>query len=126
VKIHPIDGCWPEWPEMTYDQPDIRLRAEAEAVRRLHVRVEAADPAWLLSRRHPDIYGAPKLRVETELSGSLETKSELKHKITFSCTDEEGLMGLFKSIPLVDADGQPITGQERDDILNGRNGTCGP
>ena len=100
-------------------------RAEAEAVRRLHVRVEAADPAWLLSRRHPDLYGAPKVRVETELSGSLETKSELKHKITFSCTDEEGLMDLFKSIPLVDSTGQLITGKERDNILNGRNGTGG-
>jgi len=65
------------------------------------------------------------MRVETELSGSLETKSELKHKITFSCTDEEGLMDLFKSSPLVDSTGQLITGKERDDILNGRNGSSG-
>jgi hypothetical protein len=57
------------------------------------------------------------------LSGSLETKSELKHKITFACTDEEGLMDLFKLIPLVDSAGQLITGKERDDILNGQNGS---
>jgi hypothetical protein len=100
-------------------------RAQAEAVRRLHIRVAITDPKWLLERRHPDLYGAPKMRVETELSGSLETKSELKHKITFSCTDEEGLMDLFKSIPLVDSTGQLITGKERDDILNGRNGSSG-
>jgi hypothetical protein len=97
-------------------------RAEAEAIARLHARVAITDPKWLLERRHPELYGAPKMRVETELSGSLETKSELKHKITFSCTDEEGLMDLFKSIPLVDSAGQLITGKERDDILNGRNG----
>jgi hypothetical protein len=70
-----------------------------------------------------NLYGPPKVRVETELSGSLEAKSELKHKITFSCTDEEGLMDLFKSIPLVDSAGKLITGKERDDILNdGSNG----
>jgi hypothetical protein len=34
-------------------------------------------------------------------------------------------MDLFKSIPLVDSTGQLITGKERDDILNGRNGSSG-
>ena len=98
-------------------------REEAKAVWRLHIRVAVTDPMWLLEIRHPDLYGAPKVRVETELSGSLEAKSELKHKITFSCTDEEGLMDLFKSIPLVDSAGKLITGKERDDILNdGSNG----
>jgi hypothetical protein len=34
-------------------------------------------------------------------------------------------MDLFKSIPLVESTGQLITGKERDDILNGRNGSSG-
>src|ERR1700732_1698109 len=37
------------------------VRAEAKAVRRLHLRVELSDPKWLLERRHPSLYGPPKL-----------------------------------------------------------------
>jgi hypothetical protein len=96
--------------------------ANAEALRKLHNTVKASNPQWILERRFPNEYGPPKTRVETELSGSLETRSELKHAITFSCSDEPGLMDLLRNIPLVDADGRPITGQEREDILSGRNG----
>lgn len=101
--------------------------ANAKACRELHIAVKRVDPKWLLERRFPADYPSPKLRTETELSGSVETRGELKHNITFSCSDEPGLMDLIRSIPLVDGKtGQPITGQERDDILNGRNGTGGP
>jgi hypothetical protein len=99
--------------------------ANAEAMQTLHDQARKTNPLWVLERRWPQHYGAPKMRVETELSGSLETRGELKHQITFSCSDEPGLMDLLRNIPLVDADGQPITGQEREDILHGRNGNSG-
>jgi hypothetical protein len=92
-------------------------RAEAEAVRRLHVRVEAADPAWLLSRRHPDLYGLPKVRVEASgpNDGPIEFKGELTHKIDFLCDDEDGFRGLF---PVIKA----ATGMRIDPHRNESNG----
>jgi predicted DNA-binding transcriptional regulator AlpA len=45
-------------------------RAEAVAVRRLHIRVAASNPQWILERRHPALYGPPKQRLETELSAA--------------------------------------------------------
>jgi hypothetical protein len=44
-------------------------RAEADAVRTLHIRVAASNPQWILERRHPSLYGPPKLKTETELTG---------------------------------------------------------
>ncbi len=97
--------------------------ANARACRELHVAVKRVDPKWLLERRFPEDYPSPKHL--TELSGSLETRGELRHRITISCSDEPRLMDLLKNIPMVDAHGQPITGPEREDILNGRNGNAG-
>jgi hypothetical protein len=93
--------------------------ANAEALRKLHNIVKASNPQWILERRFPNEYGPPKTRVETELSGSIETRGD--HRITISCSDEPGLMDLLKKIPFVDADGRPIT-EAREDVMHGRNG----
>jgi hypothetical protein len=87
-------------------------RAEADAVRRLHIRVAASNPQWILERRHPTLYGPPKTRVETELTGAdggpieMETKGGEPYKVIISCTDVEGLKNLF---PIISSQtGQPI------------------
>jgi hypothetical protein len=87
-------------------------RAEADAVRHLHIRVAASNPQWILERRHPTLYGPPKLRTETELSGpdggalEMKTKDATPYRVIISCTDDEGLKNLF---PIIESQtGQPI------------------
>ena len=94
--------------------------ANAEALRKLHNTVKASNPQWILERRFPNHYSPPKTRLETELSGSIETRGD--HRITIACSDEPGLMDLLKKIPFVDADGRPITEAAREDVMHGRNG----
>jgi hypothetical protein len=55
-------------------------RAEADAVRILHIRVAAANPQWILERRHPTLYGPPKTRIETEPSGEIATQTKATNK----------------------------------------------
>jgi hypothetical protein len=38
--------------------------ANGRAIRLLHNRVKESNPAWILERRHPTIYGPPRTRVE--------------------------------------------------------------
>jgi hypothetical protein len=113
-----------EWIDKGQKEPESRhgifaqavARAEAEAIRRLHIRVEAADPAWLLSRRHPDLYGPPKTKTETELSGGITMEQKGKFELTISCTGEVPVYPIVDSRTL-----QPINGAATGNGTNGNH-----
>jgi hypothetical protein len=81
-------------------------RAEADAVRCLHIRIATSRPEWILERRHPALYGPPKQRLETELSGSggapipIDTTARYTVKVTCSSP-----MPDFPTMPMRDANG---------------------
>jgi hypothetical protein len=87
-------------------------------MRRLHSIVAAGDPKFILERRFRDYYGPPKLKTETELTGPGGAPIAMRepHRITFSCTDNEGLKNLIeevKNLPILDSQTmQPIRHKE--------------
>jgi hypothetical protein len=94
-------------------------RDEADAVRRLHARVAASNPQWILERRHPTLYGPPKLKTATELTGPgggpLPTGNPFKVEITCS--------GPEVAFPILDEsgeNGEPLRGYRKETDRHGK------
>jgi hypothetical protein len=77
-------------------------------VRLLHIRVAESNPQWILERRHPDVYGPPKLRTETELSGPGGAPISVSHfTVIINCSGEA------PEFPVVDSEtGLPVPENE--------------
>lgn len=84
-------------------------RAEADAVRLLHIRVAASNPQWILERRHPFLYG---LKLKTELSGpegkAIPKDMGARFTVIVNCPQDEAA-----SDPIIDDEtGEPIPDSE--------------
>lgn len=112
-------------------------KAGAEACRALHIAVRRSDPKWILERRFPKDYPSPRLRAETEVSGSVQLEAPPKFTVIVRL-DEEGREQWkemttkfpiradgWMDFPIVDANGNSITPEEASAASADGNGTGG-